>query len=100
MKIKLDPDLNNKIVHLPEIETAALAIAEKIADAARANAPVDSGRYSAGISVQKTKTGARVFASDQKSAWIEFGIPSQGKPAQFILRKAAQASGFKFKKRR
>jgi len=46
----------------------------------------------------KTPHGARVIASDNKSSWIEFGIPSQNQPPQFILRRAVDSLGLKFKK--
>ena len=72
-----------------------LEIAEMIASAARADAPVVSGAYAAGISAMKTPHGARVIASDNKSSWIEFGIPSQGRAATFNLRRAAFDGGAK-----
>jgi len=78
----------------------ALVMAEKIANLAKAIAPVDTGRYRDGIEFEKTTLGARVIARDQKSAWIEFGIPSREHPAQFILRQAAEAVGLKFVRRR
>ena len=76
----------------------AFGIAEEIARVARSNAPKDSGDYVAGIQVQRTKFGARVFAEDHKSSWIEFGVPSRNIPAQYILRRAVDALGLKFRK--
>ena len=78
-----------------------MSAAEKIAGIAKSSAPVGvTGNYSAGIKAEKTKRGARVFASARESAFVEFGVPSQGQPAQFILRRAAEAAGFKFRKKK
>ena len=66
-----------------------LKVAKAIAERAKSLAPVVEGNYRDGIIVQRTPHGARVFASDQKSSWVEFGIPSQNQPAQFVLRRAA-----------
>ena len=99
-KVTLDPDLNAAVALLVGKMGVAVPIAEKIAEAARALAPVDQGNYRDGIKVQATKTGARVFASDQKSSWVEFGIPSHNQPPQFVLRRAVDAVGLKFSKRK
>jgi hypothetical protein len=96
--IHLDADIDEKVQHAPVLLTSSHDAAEKIASIARDTARVKSGDYKAGIVVQDTKSGARVFASDYKSAWEEFGVPSQGQPATFNLRHAAEAAGFKFKK--
>jgi hypothetical protein len=95
---KPNENIDEEARGLPIIASSAEAAAEQIAEIARSSAPHESGDYAAGIVVQKTKTGARVFASDYKSAWIEFGVPSQGKPARFNLRRAVEAAGFRFKK--
>jgi hypothetical protein len=99
-EIHLVPDLDEKVAHMPEVVDAGFEAATKIADAARALAPVLSGDYEAGIEVQKTKSGARVLASSADSAFVEFGVPSQGQRAHFTLRRAVEAAGFKFKKRK
>ena len=78
----------------------ALVMAEKIAALAKAIAPVDTGRYRDGIKAEKTFLGARVIATDNKSTWVEFGIPSRQHPAQFVLRRAAEAVGLKFVRRK
>ena len=96
--VDLDPDLDAKVNKMIAEGGAPLEVAEKIAAAARANAPVLSGAYRDGISAAKTPHGARVVASDEKSSWVEFGIPSQGQPATFNLRRAVDATGYKFKK--
>ena len=103
--VDLDPDLDEKVNKMIAEGGAPLEVAEKIAAAARANGPVGnpatdphSGAYVAGISAKKTPHGAVVIAADNKSSWVEFGIPSQGQPAQFNLRRAVDATGYKFKK--
>lgn len=93
------PDLDEKVVQLPLVGAKAVDVAVHIAQVARDTAPEDSGDYVAGIVVQKTKTGARVWASNFKSAWLEFGAPSRGLPARFILRRAVESAGYTFKKR-
>lgn len=98
LRVDVDSDIDQKIDGHPLLILGSHEAAEKIADIARDTAPVVSGDYKAGIIVQDTRRGARVFASDYKSAWVEFGVPSKGEPAQFNLRRAAEAAGFKFKK--
>lgn len=98
--IDLVPDLDEKVRHLPEVKTASMEMARKVAQIARESAPKETGTYADGIVVQETKSGARVFASDQKSAWIEFGVPGRNQPARWILRRAAEAAGLKFVKRK
>ena len=95
----LDPTLDAEVAKLIGEGNSAMKVAEAIAEIARANAPVESGDYAAGISAQKTKKGARVIAADYKSAWIEFGVPGRGIPAKFILRRAVDAAGLKFRKK-
>lgn len=97
--VHIDDDLDAKVEDAEGLKDAALQMAERIADIARSTAPVLSGAYAAGIDVQETKYGARVYSSDPKSAWIEFGVPSQGKPAHFNLRRAVDAAGYKFRKK-
>jgi len=98
--VDIDPDLDEKVKDMIAKGDKPIEIAEKIAAAARADAPVVTGAYAAGISAQKTPHGARVVASDQKSSWIEFGIPSQNIPPQFVLRRAVDSLGLKFSKRK
>jgi hypothetical protein len=99
--VTLDDDIEEKVVRLPEVKTSSKKAAQDIAEYARSIAPVgDTGDYAAGIEVQETKAGYRVIARDQKSAWIEFGIPSQGQVPHWTLRTAAAALGYKFKKRK
>jgi hypothetical protein len=100
INIHLVPGLEEAVRHLPELHRTTRDAADAAASIARSMAPVDEGDYVAGIEVQDTPGGgARVLASDQKSAWIEFGIPSRGIPANFVLRRAAEAAGLSFKKR-
>ena len=96
--VDLDPDLDNKVNEMIAKGDKPIEVAEQIAAAARANAPVLTGAYRDGITAKKTPHGAVVIASDNKSSWVEFGIPSQGQPATFNLRRAVDATGYKFKK--
>ena len=96
--IHLDPDLDEKVAEMIAKGDTPLKIAEHIAEIARSTAPVVTGAYRDGISAQKTPHCARVIASDNKSSWIEFGIPSRNQPARFILRRAVDSLGLKFKK--
>ncbi|MET4780811.1 hypothetical protein [Glaciihabitans sp. UYNi722] len=100
IEIDLDGDIDDKVRKMPEVKSASQEAVDKIAAIARDNAPVLDGDYRDGIVTQETKSGWRVLASDQKSAWIEFGIPSRNQPPQFNLRRAVEAAGFKFKKGR
>lgn len=100
IRIAIDPNLDQKVHEMPEIQVAATDVAERIATVARSTAPVQTGRYAAGIQVEDFKGGARVIATDQKSSWIEFGVPSQGQPARWTLRNAAASLGLKFRKGR
>ncbi len=97
--LDLDPDLDRKVQHLPTIRAKTRAAAEKVAEIARSTAPVDTGRYVEGIDVDETGSGYRVISHDQKSAWIEFGVPARNQPARWVLRNAAIAAGLKFRKR-
>ena len=100
IELHIDPELEMNLHKMPAIEVAAFEAATKIADRARDTAPVVTGRYKAGIKVERFRGGARVLATDQKSSWVEFGNPKKHIPAQFILRNAAASLGFKFKKGR
>lgn len=104
MRITINDDvLNARVAKLAAVHQAAHDAAEKIAETARGTAPEVSGDYKNGIIVQdfgspsSRKAGARVLASDFKSAWIEFGVPERGIPATFNLRNAVDSAGFKFK---
>lgn len=96
--VDLDPELDAKVARMPEVKTSSMEAARQIASVARDMAPRVTGAYASGIVVQETKGGARVLASDQKSAWIEFGVPGRGQPARWVLRRAAEACGMKFVK--
>ena len=99
-EIMLAKGLDADVLNVVAKGDTCLEMAEKVAVLCRAIAPVDTGRYRDGIKAEKTFGGARVIATDQKSAWIEFGIPSRGHEAQFILRRAAEAVGLKFVRRK
>jgi hypothetical protein len=96
--VNLISNLEDLVRKLPEVVAPTKAAADKIATVARDTAPVESGDYKAGIVTQKTQSGYRVVASDPKSAWVEFGVPSHHQPPQFILRRAVESAGYKFKK--
>ena len=99
VRVDLIADIDAEVAKVPELIVDAFEGAKKIAEAAKALAPVGlTGDYSAGITAQKTKQGARVFASARESAFVEFGVPAHGQPAHFTLRRAAEAVGFKFRK--
>jgi hypothetical protein len=100
IEVALHYDIDVKVAKMPEVQKSALDVAENVAQIARDTAPSVTGDYKAGIKAQQTKSGARVFASDYKSAWIEFGAPNRNQPARWILRRAAESAGLKFKKRR
>lgn len=99
IKIAIDGDVDIKALDAPGLQDSAMEMAKRIASIAQSTAPVESGDYAGSIVAEKTKHGARVFAGDYKSAWIEFGIPSQGKPAHFNLRRAVEAAGYGFRKK-
>lgn len=96
--IDIDKDLDLRLKDNKALKAAALEAANKIADIARETAPVETGDYRDGIIVQATPRGARVLASSNKSAWIEFGVPANNEPAKFNLRNAAKAAGYDFEK--
>jgi hypothetical protein len=98
-KIELAPDLEAVVTKEVVKSKKPLDIANAIRSEAIATAPRDTGRYADNIVVEETPKGARVFAADQKSAWIEFGIPGRGIPGLFILRRAADSLGLTFTKR-
>jgi hypothetical protein len=99
IRIELNPNVEKDVEEFVGKGDGAMQVAEKVLKVAISNAPVDSGQYRNSLKVQKTKYGARVVATDQKSAWIEFGIPSRGIPAQFVLRRAAAQLGLTFRKK-
>lgn len=100
LHISIDDDIDEKVLQVPEVKETAFDVAQKVASIAKDTAPRgDTGDYADGITVQKTKTGARVFASDYKSAWVEFGVPNRNIPAKFNLRNAAKSAGLKFRKK-
>ena len=97
--VNLDPSLADKLMNMFEVKSAAMDAARKVASIAQGNAPHESGDYAGGIVAEETPHGARVVASDPKSAFIEFGVPGRNQPARWILRNAAVAAGLKFTKR-
>ena len=98
-ELNIREGLDADVLNLVAKGDTALVMAEKVAALAKAIAPVETGRYRDGIKAEKTELGARVIATDQKSTWIEFGIPSRNHEGQFVLRRAAEAVGLKFVRR-
>ena len=99
-ELNLREGLDADVLNVVAKGDTALVMAGKIAALAKAIAPVETGRYRDGIKFEKTPLGARVIATDQKSTWIEFGIPSRNHEAHFVLRRAAEAVGLKFIRRK
>lgn len=64
----------------------ALALAGEIAEAAKALAPVRTGRLRDSITVEASEPGAEVQALAPYSGWVEYGTAST--PAQPFLRPA------------
>jgi hypothetical protein len=98
-RIELVPDLDKSVEKIPEVVTECMVGAERIAAIAVSTAAIgETGDYVAGIDTEKTKSGARVIARARESAFVEFGVPSQGQAAHFTLRRAAESAGYKFRK--
>ena len=101
IEIQLAENLERALKDVPEIGDSAFEVAEKIAEIAAATAPIGlTADYANGIKAQRFKGGARVIATDYKSSWIEFGVPSRNQPAHWILRNAAEDAGLTFGKER
>lgn len=98
--IILEPGIDDAVASMIVKGDDCLEVARKIAEAARGIAPVALGNYRDGIKAERTGRGARVIASDQKSSWVEFGIPSHNQPAQFVLRRAVDSLGLTFRKKK
>lgn len=100
LDVQLIPDLEEQLDKMVGNSSSPEDVAKQILNVARGMAPVgETGLYRAGLEVQKTPRGARVVATDQKSAWIEFGVPNRDIPGRWILRNAASSLGFTFKSR-
>lgn len=103
VEIKLDPQLESKLHTFPAVSTNTQKAAQQIAEMARdlAGEHVLTGRYREGIKVNlptiASKGVARVVATDQKSAWMEFG--NYQHPGFFIFRNAVELAGYSFKKK-
>lgn len=101
--VTLSPSLEKDLHTFPAVTTNTQAAANQIADMARdlASEHVLTGRYREGIKVNlptlQSKGVARVVATDQKSAWMEFG--NYQHPGFFIIRNAVELCGFSFKKK-
>jgi hypothetical protein len=100
-KIELNPNLEDELKKFPLLQTSTFEVAKAIAERARSLAPVMTGRYRDGIEAQppNAKGTSRVYASDQKSSWIEFGNRDGLQAPQFVMRNAVESLGLKFSKR-
>jgi hypothetical protein len=69
-----DDDLNRAIESSAQVRAEKIKKAKEVAAFAKSIAPKDTGKYAAGIEVQKTKTGKiRVVATAWYSHLIEYG---------------------------
>lgn len=95
-------ELNKKVAMMPTVGEAMLLKAEEAAEVAKKLAPVDTGAYRDGIEASAENIegmrGARVKATDWKSALVEFGTALW--PAHATLRRAAESVGLKVVARR
>jgi len=74
LKIKLNHGDMAKLLKSDQVRPPLTEIAEKMASRARSSAPVDSGAYRDGISVESDTTDRaveRIVAHDYKSSIIE-----------------------------
>lgn len=96
----LDPKLNANVGKKISNSSAPIEVAERIADAARELAPVDSGAYKDSIQAEKTKVGARVYSTEYYSTFIEFGAPNWNIAPQYVFRRAAESLGLTFRSKK
>jgi hypothetical protein len=97
---RFNPDFRGlgELLRSQEMQTAMRATASKIAEAARATAPVDSGEYrdsfevSSGVRESPSRRAyGRVINETPYAASVEFGN-SQGSPAQHVLGRSIDAA--------
>lgn len=74
-KVKIDNEYFSRLGHSPKVTALIVSVAERVAAAARASAPVDTGEYRNSITVS-VKSAARrnvalVTAEDPKAMFIE-----------------------------
>lgn len=100
VKVTIKPGWEKEFATSSDIVNACEAAAKQIASTARATAPVLTGRYVASIQVERFRSGARVVARAPEAGVIEFGSPTQNRPGRWVFRRAAEALGFKFRKKR
>lgn len=108
-RFRLYPDAKKTLTNLPEVTEAVNDVATQISEEARANAPVGTGDYAAGIQVVESVAAdgsvtRTVLATDPKSALIEYGTgprenakgSNRGEmPAFHVLGSAVDALGLR-----
>lgn len=95
------PEVEAELLRDPAMGRAMLLEAERVAQAARSNAPVRTGAYRDSIKAEPFTEGgvhkARVNAYDFKAWWIEFGTGHPGPtPAFAVLAKGVQQAGLRY----
>lgn len=101
VEITLDPNLMKELHTLPEVISKTEEAAQKIAEAARAAAPVASGHYAASIRAERSNkkdSGVWIVAADDPQGWIEFGNTTH--EGHYTLRNAVGAAGYGFARKR
>lgn len=101
--VTLVPGLDAKVKQLGSVQAALLSVAQEVAQAAIAIAPVGTeaendihiGAYRDSISAAQAGEGAVVIAAAPHSHFVEFGVPGRGIPAQAVFQKAAESLGLK-----
>jgi hypothetical protein len=101
LKVNLVPGIDKLVAASDGVKSAELVVAEAIAQAAIAIAPVGTavehdrhpGEYRDGIAASATADGAQVVASAPHSAFVEFGVPGRGIAPQPVFHSAAASLG-------
>lgn len=72
-KLFLRPDLADAVLAMPEVAAAARVKAQRVAEEARAIAPVRTGGYRNSIHVEQDGPAASVVADVPYAAFVELG---------------------------
>jgi pectin methylesterase-like acyl-CoA thioesterase len=79
------------IKKLPIVQAAIAVIGTDMEEHARADAPVDEGKYRDSIHIEKEGEGVTLVADDDKAVYIEYG--TEDTPTFAVLRRAVEAAG-------